>query len=249
VKRLIVNADDFGRSAGINRGIVEAHRDGVVTSATLMVNHAAAADAAQLARDNPRLGVGLHFAVTGGLPTLPPSELPSLVDDSGRLPSKPEGLGRIRLDEVLAEARAQLGRFRELMGRAPTHLDSHHHAHRLPVVLDALLTAASEAGLPLRNASAHVGERSRVRGVPTTDAFVDSFYGEGATLAGLLAVVSALQDGTTELMCHPGHADRELVASSGYARERERELAVLKSPAAREALHAAGVRLVSFAEL
>jgi len=249
VKRLIVNADDFGRSPGVNLGIVEAHRDGVVTSATLMVNHAPAAAAARLAQDNPRLGVGLHFAVTGGVPTLPPSEVPSLVDASGRLPAKPEGLARARQDEVLAEARAQIERFRQLLGRAPTHLDSHHHAHRLPVVLDALLTVASEAGLPLRNASAPVGERTRALGVRTTDAFVASFYAEGATLADLLAVVSKLQDGTTELMCHPGHADPELLASSGYAMERERELAVLKSPEAREALRAAGVRLVSFAEL
>jgi predicted glycoside hydrolase/deacetylase ChbG (UPF0249 family) len=230
VKRLIVNADDFGRSPGVNLGIVEAHRDGVVTSATLMVNHAPAAAAARLAHDNPRLGVGLHFAVTGGVPTLPPSEVPSLVDAAGRLPAKPEGLARARHDEVLAEARAQLERFRHLLGRAPTHLDSHHHAHRLPVVLDALLTVAGEAGLPLRNASAPVGERTRASWRAHDRSVRGVVLRRSATLAGLLAVVSKLQDGTTELMCHPGHADPELLASSGYATERERELAILKSP-------------------
>jgi chitin disaccharide deacetylase len=249
VKRLIVNADDFGRSSGINRGVVEAHREGIVTSATLMVNHAFAAEAAGLAGANPNLGVGLHLALTGGVPTLPASELPSLVDADGRLPARPDGLGGADPAEVLAEARAQLTRFRQLMRREPTHADSHHHAQRLPVVLDALVTVAREAGLPLRCASPEQLPRLRSAGVRTTDAFVESFHGEGATLAGLLGIVADLQHGTTELMCHPAHADPELVATSNYALPRERELELLKSSAAREALLAAGVELASFATL
>src|SRR5687767_6392407 len=106
MKRLIINADDFGRTPGINRGVVEAHERGVVTSATMMVNYAPAAEAAALARQKPSLGVGLHVALTGGPPALPPQQIPSLVDFQGRLPPKPENLGDAKPEEVLAEARA-----------------------------------------------------------------------------------------------------------------------------------------------
>src|SRR6266540_2073034 len=91
-KRLIVNADDLGRTEGINRGILEAHRRGIVTSATLMVNYPAADAVPAIARDNPGLGIGLHVQLTGGPSALPPEGLRSMVDSSGRLPSKPEGL-------------------------------------------------------------------------------------------------------------------------------------------------------------
>jgi len=129
-KRLIVNADDLGRTPGINAGIFEAHDKGVVTSATLMVNYPAASAVAELSRSAPGLGIGLHVALTGGPSALPPEQIPSLLDASGHLPAKPEGLGGARLEHVLLEARAQLRRFRELMGRDPSHLDSHHRRKR-----------------------------------------------------------------------------------------------------------------------
>src|SRR5207245_4475111 len=117
---------------------VEAHQRGIVTSATMMVNYPAAAEAAVLARENPRLGLGLHVALTGGPSALPPERIPSLLDDRDALPPKPDGLRRAEPAEVLAEARAQLERFQELMGRLPTHFDSPHHSHRtVPAVFDA----------------------------------------------------------------------------------------------------------------
>ena len=249
MKRLIVNADDFGRTSGINRGIAFAHRTGIVTSATLMVNYAPAREAAELAGSCPRLGLGLHLALTGGLPTLPPEQVGSLVDSAGRLPGKPEGLDRARPGEVLAEARAQLRRFREIVGRNPTHLDSHHHSHRLPVVLEAMVTLAGEEVLPVRGASPQMRDALRASGVRTTDAFVESFYDEGATLPGLLAIIGGLTGGTTELMCHPAYADPELLATSGYAAARERELSVLSSPEVLRAVQERELELINFAEL
>lgn len=249
MKRLIVNADDFGRSEGINHGIVEAHRSGIVTSATLMVAYPKAAEAARLALGCPRLGVGLHLALTGGTPVLPPARVPSLVDGQGRLPRKPEGLFAAAPADVMAEARAQLGRFEDLVGRPPTHVDSHHHAHRLPVVLEALAELAGAAGLPVRRASPAVAERLARARIPTSDFFDESFYGDGATLDGLLAVLDGLADGVTELMCHPARPDEELAAASGYARERERELAVLTSEPARRAIEERGVALIRFSDL
>src|SRR5262249_29015599 len=113
MKRVIVNADDLGRTPGINRGVFEAHRRGIVTSASLMVNYPAARDVPALSAETPGLGIGLHVALTGGVPTLPAERIRSLVDGRGRLPSRPSGLEDADPAEVLAEVRAQVKRFRE----------------------------------------------------------------------------------------------------------------------------------------
>jgi predicted glycoside hydrolase/deacetylase ChbG (UPF0249 family) len=243
---LIVNADDLGRTVGINDGIFEAYSKGLVTSATMMVAYAAAEDAAARLGELPNLGVGLHVALTGGPSILPADRLPSLTGTAGRLPAKPEGLVDPALEEVLLEARAQLARFRELTGRLPTHLDSHHHSHRHPVVCEALIALAGEHGLPVRNASADVEARLRRRAVTTTDAFVEGFFGEAARLDVLVGILRALGPGVTELMCHPARVDDELRSTSGYALERERELEVLTSPEARQTVRELGLRLVHF---
>ncbi|HEX6739829.1 MAG TPA: chitin disaccharide deacetylase [Vicinamibacteria bacterium] len=249
VKRLIVNADDFGRTTGVNRGVIEAHRQGVVTSATMMVGFPGAPEAAALARETPALGVGLHLALTGGPPTLPPERLPSLVDARGMLPAKPEALGAARPAEVLAEARGQLRRFRELMGRDPTHFDSHHHAHRTPLVYDVFATLAWETGLPVRNGPPGMAERLRREGIATTDHFVESFYDAGVSLEVMLSILDDIPPGVTELMCHPAVVDEELRAGSSYAEQRSRELEILTHREVRQALQALGIKLVSFADL
>ncbi len=248
-KLLVVNADDFGRTPGINAGIIEAHR-GLVTSATLMVGFPAAEEAAAELGRTPNLGVGLHVTLTGGVPTLPPAQVPSLVDGAGRLPRRPQGLAGADPDQLLAEVRSQLARFRELTGRLPTHLDSHHHTHRLPAVLDAVVRVAREHGLPVRNASPEVGERLRRSGIATTDAFVERFFGTDARLEVLLEILAAIRPGAvTEIMCHPARVDEELCADSSYARERKREREILTHPEALRAVEAHGIRLVHFGVL
>lgn len=248
-KRLIVNADDLGRTPGVNEGVFEAHRNGVVTSATLMVTFAAARAVPELSARHPRLGIGLHVALSGGPPASPPEHIPSLVDARGQLPARPEALAGARPDHVLAEARAQLARFREIMGRQPTHFDSHHHSHRLPVVFEALLTLAWETGLPVRSASAEAHRILRRENIPTTDHFVDAFYEQGATLDNLQHVLDDVPAGTTELMCHPARVDPELSASSSYSGVRERELAVLTDREVRQQVQALGIELIHFGEL
>ena len=247
-RRLIVNADDLGRTAGINQGIFDAHRRGVVTSATLMVNYPAALEVPALSAADPGLGIGLHVALTGGAPTLAPERVATLVDKAGRLPPKPDGLGGASPREVLDEARAQLARFREIMKRDPTHFDSHHHSHRTPAVLEALVTLGRETGRPVRAASPEVGERLRREGIPTTDRFVEDFFDRGVTLEVLLGIIAAVR-GTTELMCHPAVVDEELRATSGYAEVRARELEVLTDRRVREAIDRAGVQLIHFGQL
>ena len=249
-RQLIVNADDLGRTEGNNEGVFDAHRRGIVTSATLMVNHPAAGRVAAMSRDSPALGIGLHVALSGGVPALPPEQVKSLVGADGRLPARPEGLAAADAAEVLAEVRAQLKRFRQMMGRDPTHFDSHHHSHRdVPAVFEAILSLAWETGLPVRCASPAMAERLRREGVPTPDNFIDEFYDEGATPADLVRILEGLPPGTSELMCHPAVVDSELRSTSSYAEPRARELDALTQAAARQALQRSGVRLVHFGQL
>jgi predicted glycoside hydrolase/deacetylase ChbG (UPF0249 family) len=246
---LIVNADDIGRTSGINAGVFDAHRRGIVTSATLMVAYPAAVEAAADLAAHPDLGIGLHVAMTGGPPVLPPERLPSLVDASGRLPRGPEGLAPADPAEVMAEVRAQFDRFRRLTGRLPTHLDGHHHCHRVPAVLEAVVTVAAEHGLPVRDAGPTIRARLEREGVPTTDRFVNRFYGDEVRLEALLEILGALEPGTTEVMCHPGLADEELVASSTYTVEREREIELLTHPEVVRAAGRPGIRLGHWGDL
>ncbi len=248
-KVLIVNADDLGRTPGINEGIFQAHREGIVTSATLMVNYDASRLAARDLPLHPSLGVGLHVALTGGVPTLPPEQVPSLVDTEGRLPAKPEGLGAPSPEEVLAEVRAQLALFRVLTGRLPTHLDSHHHSHRRPEVLAALVTVAAESNLPVRLAAPEMASRLRQAGVATTDHFVADFFGPATTLESLVEILERLPSGVTELMCHPARVDDELRHGSSYVDEREQELASLTSPEVPRLLSSMKVCLAHFGSL
>lgn len=250
-KRLIVNADDLGRTRGINRGVFEAHAAGVVTSATMMVNYEAARNVPELSRAHPGLGIGLHVALTGGASALPAAQIPSLCDGSGRLAAKPEGLAALgpAPGEVLAEARAQLQLFQTIMGRLPTHFDSHHHSHELPVVFEAVVTLARECERPVRNTGPEMAERLRAHGVRTTDRFVASFFGGTANVDTLEDVLYSLEAGTTELMCHPAHVDEELRSSSGYAEPRDAERKALQDIRVRSMMRALGVERINFEAL
>jgi hopanoid biosynthesis associated protein HpnK len=150
---LIVNADDFGLTPGINRAIVELHKAGVLTSTTLMANAGATADAIELALANPSLGVGCHIVLVDGKPVLPPSQVPSLVDpDTQRFPPALTTLlkrlfaGHVRAEELEAEASAQIARLQDC-GLRLTHFDTHKHTHMFPAILRPVLRAAKKAGI------------------------------------------------------------------------------------------------------
>ena len=158
MRRLIINADDFGLTVGVNRAIVEAHEHGVVSSATLMANGQAFADAVCLARSTPRLGVGCHVALVDGAPLLHQTQVSSLLDNGSSSAGAPrfrEGilkfgalalLDRLGADEIEAEATAQIRKL-QASGIAVTHLDSHKHTHVFPRVLRPLLQAARNCGV------------------------------------------------------------------------------------------------------
>jgi hopanoid biosynthesis associated protein HpnK len=153
VSRLIVNADDFGLTAGVNRAILELHRAGLLTSTTLMARAAATAEAVSLARATPTLGVGCHVVLVDGEPVLPAREIPTLIDSrTGRLqPTLGAFLqrlltGRIGSAEIEAEAGAQIALL-QAKGVALTHIDTHKHVHMFPAVLRPVLRAAASHGI------------------------------------------------------------------------------------------------------
>ncbi len=153
MKQLIVNADDFGLTAGVTEGILDAHWHGVVTSATLMANGAAFELAVAGSRRAPALGVGVHLNLSEGRPVVPASRIPTLVDDRGLFHLKPGPLlrallrGRIDLNDVATELRAQISRAARA-GISLTHLDGHKHVHVLPGIDNVVIRLAQEFAIP-----------------------------------------------------------------------------------------------------
>ena len=225
---LIVNADDFGRSNGINRGVIETYDDGILTSASLMSVWPASAAAAEAAKSRPGLSVGLHV-------------------DLGEWVFNGDDWSctylRVSLEDraaVKAEVGRQLRTFRSLLGRDPTHLDSHQHVHLQEPVRGVLLELAGELDIPLRHASDDV----RYCG----DFFGQTGRGEplvhAVSVEALLHTLELLGDGTTELGCHPGYAT-DLVTV--YRRERALEVDTLCHAAVRAAVADQAIELRSFA--
>lgn len=276
-RTLVINADDLGFAPGVNRGIVESHDAGTLSSASMMVNTPAFVEAVALAVRRPRLGVGLHLNLVAGRPL---TRAPSLTDPrTGAFHSLGELArralaGRVRDEDVRRECDAQL-RALASAGIIATHLDSHRHAHVLPGILPAVAASAHEAGLPwVRRPLDHptfrhptASGRMLVLHAAWRRALVDvdrshlpllarAPHFRGMTLQGapdvearLLALLDHLPTGATELMLHPGYDDAILAAMDPYRHARERELAALRSPAVRARLQRGDVSLVSFAEL
>ncbi len=278
---LIVNADDFGRSRGVNLGILKAHKEGIVTSTSFMVNQPFAQEGASILKDTPSLGAGVHLVFSTGRPVLPPEKVPTLVDSQGffltqeALLVNPE---KVSPEELKAEFKAQIERFRTLVEREPDHLDCHHFAHVHPHFFAVYVQVAREEGLPIRNPlprspqeiaiilstlpsalkdlpqevalSLLEVDQKLASSAPAPDRFIGSFFGEGAvTLENLLAILENVDEGVTELMCHPAFVDEELLSSSGYALPREKELEILCHPKVRQKVEELGIELVNFSIL
>ena len=226
---LIVNADDLGLSAGVNAGIVAAHERGIVTSASLMVRQPAATEAAGLARRHPALAVGLHIDIGQW-----DYESGEWVVAYQRCPPEDEVA-------VEAECRAQLEAFRGLLGRDPTHLDSHQHTHESEPVASVAAGLAAELGVPLR------GHGIRYEGGFYGQAGRGEPWPQGIAVEHLIELIESLPEGWTELGCHPGIAVGD--GESSYGPERERELEALCDQRVKAAIEEEKVRLCSFGEV
>ncbi len=220
---LIVNADDLGYDPEIDRGILEAHARGIVTSASAMVETPFAERA--LAAAPSTLDLGLHVV---------------LLEPSSRGAA-----------DVAGQIARQLEKFRALRGAPPTHLDSHRHAHAAPSALEPFARAAREHGLPLRALDASMRALLRAEGVVTCDQFLGNAAPRpcwtGETLVRALRALAGGSASSVELMCHPGH--RPASARTSFGVEREEELEAMTLPSSRTAVESSGFRLGRFSDL
>lgn len=249
MKKLIVNADDFGYTEGVTRGILHCFKQGIVSSTTVMANSPILEWSLQEAM-KAGIPVGLHANLTKGTPCLPWQEVYSLVDDKGEFLPSPRGLVlSAQSCHVEREIEAQLERVLSL-GIQVTHLDGHHHVHGVQLIEEAIIQVANRAGLPVRSISQPQRSRFRTNKIKTPKAFIDDFRGENAKLEYFERVIATLEPGVTEFMCHPGEpADKDLERLSSYNHERYRELEFLTDPRVKAILEDFQVSLVSYREL
>ena len=240
--KLIVNADDFGMSRGVNLGIIEAHKNGIVTSTTLMVTMPEVEQALLLARDCPNLGIGLHLNCTLGKPL---TDCKSLIKDSGEFYKPRENPNQALFDEeeIYREFSAQYDLFVRQVGRKPTHLDSHLYAHQVyPKAKAAALRLANEKGIAIREFQAE--------GYEPTVFYGDFKYKEGETIAELMEKLVGdtpiLNSETVELMCHPAYVDNALFTMSTYTIGRIKELDILTSEEAKSFVKKNNIELINF---
>jgi predicted glycoside hydrolase/deacetylase ChbG (UPF0249 family) len=228
-KYLIFNADDFGQSAGINRGIIEAHENGVITSASLMTRWSGAEEAALYARAHPRLSVGLHL------------DLGEWAYRDGNWLPLYSVVPLDHADTLKKEITAQLAAFRRLLGREPTHIDSHQHIHLQEPARLVLAEIARDLQIPVRHFTPAVH-------------YCGDFYGQTAdgnplpeliSVAALSKILEALPEGLTEIGCHPGYGND---LDTMYGSERAQETKVLCNPQIRAAIERMGIALCSFAD-
>ena len=272
-RRLIVNADDYGFSRGVNTGIIEAAETGVVTSASMMVNLPGFDDAVARARSGPPLSLGLHLNLTTGKPlTAAPSLTRRKTGQFYRLPLlvARASVGRVDSSEVTRECAAQIDRMMEA-GITLTHLDSHRHIHAHPALWAAVHQAASSRGIsnvrvPTEPLWANARDwratlkktglllcarlsRDRAQHNPPINFFGLSLQGGSSFAARLFALIPKLPLGTTELMTHPGYADSALSEHDGYTWQREEELRILCSKELRDLVQRNGIELAGFGDL
>ncbi|MBR3357168.1 MAG: chitin disaccharide deacetylase [Solobacterium sp.] len=224
--KLIMNADDLGYTPGNTYGIIEAYKKGIVRSTTAMCNEPFIEKAAELVKDCPDLGVGVHLNLTSGRPL---TKNRTLQNENGCFFRNGEIKARVfDSGEIYTEWKAQIERFIEVFGCLPTHIDSHHHVHTFTEQLTGIAKQLGrEYGLELRNYGQY--------------RFVSSFYQETVSEENLFAILEQYKDEDIEIMCHPGYCDLELYRRSSYSLNRVRELDILTRDSVKQYLKDHGI--------
>ncbi len=278
MKRLIVNADDFGMTHGINRGIIEANGKGIVTAASIMVTGWAFEEAVQLARENPNLDIGLHLSLTVGRPASNDPSVNRYLTSHGtfRLTNR-DILINLILHNIspsifYREIEAQF--MKALDTRLPiTHIDGHESIHLFPGIREMVFTLMGRYGIPFMRLSYEgIGIRGlwklkrwkktlinlfgllherqiQRRGIRTTDYYYGTFDAGYLGKEKLMATILNLKEGTTEIMCHPGYRDERFDRISGGRYLPDQELRALRDAEVKNLLHERGIHLISFQDL
>jgi predicted glycoside hydrolase/deacetylase ChbG (UPF0249 family) len=273
-KKLVIVADDFGLTKGVNKGVIECHRAGIVTSASLIVNTPGSHQACAIACES-NFDVGIHVNLTLGRPISPPGTVASLVSSDQTF----HGLGgflrralqnRLKWSEIESEARAQIEHALSI-GLMPKHLDSHHHVHVFPTIFKIFSRLCHEYEIPFLRIptealsvnlfhfhaslkkiliSLAVSRANHAR----TQRGVDCFYGLSSynsrnPRAALKNILHHVREGTSELMVHPAYNDPSLETIDPWNRQREKEVEILTSNEIKEAIRTHEIKLVSFGDL
>jgi predicted glycoside hydrolase/deacetylase ChbG (UPF0249 family) len=259
MKCLIVNADDYGHSPGVSEGIRRAHLEGIVTSTSAMMNGTYIdQELPDLLKQCPRIGAGVHLVITSGKPLLPIAALPGIMRlsvDGEHFNKDIAGvIDQIDAAEVKAEWQAQIEKFIRLAGRAPDHLDAHHHAmcfddRCFKVYLELAEKYGCGVRPPVEGSPQLWNQMACDYKIPMPDRLDTRFYDEGVKESMLETMIADLPEGSMEWMCHPAVVDHEIMNTSDYNMRRGVELDLLTRPILYKKLEAAGVRLINFGEL
>lgn len=242
IKKLIMNADDFGMTQGNTIGILLAHAQGVLTSTTCMMNMPYAEFALKEAQKYPHLGVGIHLVLTVGRPLIDGAH--SYVDENGdfiRPKDYPDGDPHADKDELYREWKAQIEKFIEVAGHKPTHIDSHHHVHLLPWHVEVAKTLAKEYDLPMRQREQVLDTYEYVR-------CDDRMYGDDANYDFVTSAFNTHEE-CLEFMCHPALIDQRLYDMTSYGLPRMKELELLQSNELREFIEKNHIKLINFSDI
>lgn len=245
--KLILNADDFGLSPSINKGIVDCFKEGLISSTTIMMNTPYTDEAIQLAKEHNIKNIGIHLNLTYGKSVLPASEVPSLVDENGVFHYVCMLGYYTQYLDAKKELRAQIEKFLAT-GLTPTHLDHHHYFNEIPNILKAYLELAKEYNLPVRSMDDNARSLAREMGLKTTDEFSFAFHGNGVDI-GTFQILKSLfwnRDISLEILTHVGYLDEYTRSQTNYLK-REDEIAVLRE--AKQKGYFDNIELVGFADI
>ncbi|MDP2966002.1 MAG: ChbG/HpnK family deacetylase [Pelolinea sp.] len=249
---LIIQADDFGMTRGINRGVIDAFQAGAITNTSLLITMPYIDDAVILAKKNPQLPIGLYLSLTHGHPVLPATEVPTLVDQNGKFVRNHEKvLPSAKPDEIVRELSAQLDKFLRL-GIGLSHIETHHGINNYPIVRETVLKIAQEHSVPFRFlTSLDVKEEATRMGIPVSDWF-NSLYPVNkipVTTNIIVNIIKSLKPGITELGCQVGYVDEDLASMTSYVEGRRMELDSLQDKSIKDVLFSENVILMSFYDL
>lgn len=248
MRKIICNADDFGHSKGVNLGIIEAFKNGIVRSTTLMAGMDGFEHALELAKDNPGLNIGVHLTLTAGKSV--GGIYKTITDEKGNFLNLSElenNIENVDLLEVEHEYEAQIQKILDA-GIKVDHFDSHHHTHNLKGIINIFLKLAKKYNKKVRiyDKNLLTGEYANIK---TTDVFVDTFFNDTVSIDYLKKIIDEHKNGSMEIMCHPAYLDYTLRNTSSYNIKRTDELNVLTSPEILRFIKDNNIEVVSFSEI
>jgi len=246
--KLIVNADDFGMSKGVNLGILECFKEGVVTSTSLMANMGAFDHAIEIMKNND-LDVGIHFNLTIGEPLSPKEKIKTLLNETNNLEHNIKRLAVADKNEIRLELMAQLNKFLST-GFSPSHIDFHHELNFSENVLEVTIEIAKEYNLPMRAFEEQSIKKMNEKAVKHSRRFLYEFFGNDLTVDSFINELNkAKHEKIAEIMTHPAYVDNYLLTKSGYSLQRAKELQILTTKEVKEFIKDEKIELIGFKEL